>query len=52
MTKAFEQLKDFCLPKPWLISDDCHVDSSKIMEEFEKLGMDEGQNPAVGVDYI
>jgi hypothetical protein len=30
------------LPKPWLVSDDCHVDSKKLIAEFEKLGMDQG----------
>ena len=45
VTCAFDHLKDLAMPKPWLISDDCHVDSKKILAEFEKLGMDEG-------DYI
>ncbi|CAE7457059.1 unnamed protein product [Symbiodinium pilosum] len=40
--KASDKLKDLLLPKPWLISDDCHVDPGKIMEQFEKLGMDQG----------
>ncbi|CAL1163193.1 unnamed protein product [Cladocopium goreaui] len=45
VTKAFGQLKTLHLPKPWLVSDDCHVDSKKLIAEFEKLGMDQG-------DYI